>query len=29
MVTEYLLGLVVAVLVTGYLVFALIKPERF
>jgi K+-transporting ATPase KdpF subunit len=29
MATEYLLGLVVAVLVTGYLVFALIKPERF
>jgi K+-transporting ATPase KdpF subunit len=29
MATEYLLGLVVAVLVTAYLVFALIKPERF
>jgi len=29
MATEYLLGLVVAVLVTGYLVYALIKPERF
>ncbi|MEO6774502.1 MAG: K(+)-transporting ATPase subunit F [Kofleriaceae bacterium] len=29
MATEYLLGLVVAVLVTGYLVVALIKPERF
>ena len=29
MAIEYLLGLVVAVLVTGYLVYALIKPERF
>jgi K+-transporting ATPase KdpF subunit len=29
MATEYLLGLVVAVLVTGYLVYALLKPERF
>ncbi len=29
MVTEYVLGLVVAVLVTGYLVYALLKPERF
>jgi K+-transporting ATPase KdpF subunit len=29
MATEYLLGLVVAVLVTAYLVFALLKPERF
>ena len=29
MATEYLLGLVVAVLVTVYLVFALVKPERF
>jgi K+-transporting ATPase KdpF subunit len=29
MATEYLLGLVVAVLVTAYLVYALLKPERF
>ena len=29
MATEYLLGLIVAVLVTAYLVFALLKPERF
>jgi K+-transporting ATPase KdpF subunit len=29
MVTEYLLGLVVAVLITAYLVYALLKPERF
>ena len=29
MVTEYVLGLVVAVLVTAYLVYALLKPERF
>jgi len=29
MATEYLLGLVVAVIVTAYLVFALIKPEKF
>jgi len=29
MVTEYLLGLIVAVLVTAYLVYALLKPERF
>jgi K+-transporting ATPase KdpF subunit len=29
MATEYLLGLVVAVLVTAYLVYALMKPERF
>ena len=28
MATEYLLGLVVAVLVTVYLVYALLKPER-
>jgi len=28
-VAEYLLGLVVAVLVTAYLVYALLKPERF
>jgi K+-transporting ATPase KdpF subunit len=26
---EYLLGLVVAVLVTVYLVYALLRPERF
>ncbi|HEX2687035.1 MAG TPA: K(+)-transporting ATPase subunit F [Kofleriaceae bacterium] len=29
MATEYLLGLVVAVLVTAYLIYALLKPERF
>jgi K+-transporting ATPase KdpF subunit len=29
MATEYLVGLVVAVLVTAYLVYALLKPERF
>ena len=29
MATEYLLGLVVAVLVTVYLVYALLKPEKF
>ncbi len=29
MATEYLLGLVVAVLVTAYLVYALLRPERF
>ncbi len=29
MATEYVLGLVVAVLVTVYLVYALLRPERF
>jgi K+-transporting ATPase KdpF subunit len=29
MATEYVLGLVVAVVVTAYLVYALLKPERF
>jgi K+-transporting ATPase KdpF subunit len=29
MATEYVLGLVIALLVTGYLVYALLKPERF
>ncbi len=29
MATEYLIGLVVAVLVTAYLVYALLAPERF
>ncbi|MGN6108943.1 MAG: K(+)-transporting ATPase subunit F [Kofleriaceae bacterium] len=29
MTHEYLLGLIVAVLVTAYLVYALLKPERF
>jgi K+-transporting ATPase KdpF subunit len=29
MATEYILGLVVAVLITAYLVYALLKPERF
>jgi K+-transporting ATPase KdpF subunit len=29
MATEYLLGLVVAVLVIAYLVYALLQPERF
>jgi K+-transporting ATPase KdpF subunit len=28
MAAEYALGLVVAVLVTAYLVYALVKPER-
>ena len=29
MATEYLLGLIVAVIVAAYLVYALLKPERF
>ena len=29
MASEYLIGLVVAVLVTAYLVYALLAPERF
>jgi K+-transporting ATPase KdpF subunit len=29
MATEYLLGLVVAALIAAYLVYALLKPERF
>jgi K+-transporting ATPase KdpF subunit len=29
MAAEYLLGLIVAVLVTVYLVYALLAPERF
>jgi K+-transporting ATPase KdpF subunit len=29
MATEYIVGLIVAVLVTGYLVYALLAPERF
>ena len=29
MAAEYLLGLIVAVLVTAYLVYALLSPERF
>jgi K+-transporting ATPase KdpF subunit len=29
MATEYVTGLLVAVLVTAYLVYALLKPERF
>jgi K+-transporting ATPase KdpF subunit len=29
MATEYLLGLIVAALVAVYLVYALLKPERF
>jgi K+-transporting ATPase KdpF subunit len=29
MATEYTIGLLVAVLVTVYLVYALLKPERF
>jgi K+-transporting ATPase KdpF subunit len=29
MATEYLLGVVVAVLIAAYLVYALLKPERF
>ena len=29
MAAEYLLGLIVAVLITVYLVYALLEPERF
>jgi K+-transporting ATPase KdpF subunit len=29
MAAEYLVGAIVSVLLTGYLVFALLKPERF
>lgn len=29
MATEYLIGLLIAVVVTVYLVYALLKPERF
>jgi K+-transporting ATPase KdpF subunit len=29
MATEYLLGIVVAVIIAAYLVYALLKPERF
>ncbi len=29
MATEYLLGVVVAALIAAYLVYALLKPERF
>nr|HEX4317964.1 K(+)-transporting ATPase subunit F [Kofleriaceae bacterium] len=29
MSSEYIVGLVVAVLLLGYLVYALVKPERF
>jgi K+-transporting ATPase KdpF subunit len=29
MAAEYLIGLLLALLLTGYLVYALIKPERF
>ncbi|HEX3765864.1 MAG TPA: K(+)-transporting ATPase subunit F [Kofleriaceae bacterium] len=29
MATEYTIGLLVAVLITVYLVYALLKPERF
>lgn len=29
MATEYLIGLVIAVLVAAYLVYALLRPERF
>lgn len=29
MATEYTLGVVVAVLIAAYLVYALLKPERF
>jgi K+-transporting ATPase KdpF subunit len=29
MATEYLLGFLVAVLVAAYLVYALLKPEKF
>jgi K+-transporting ATPase KdpF subunit len=29
MSTEYVVGAIVSLLLTGYLVFALLKPERF
>ena len=29
MATEYLVGLLVSVVVTAYLIYALLKPERF
>jgi K+-transporting ATPase KdpF subunit len=29
MTTEYTIGLLVSVLLLGYLVYALLKPERF
>ncbi len=29
MSAEYLIGVIVSVLLTGYLVFALLKPEKF
>ncbi len=29
MSTEYLIGMILAVLLTGYLVYALLRPERF
>jgi K+-transporting ATPase KdpF subunit len=29
MLTEYILGLAVAIAITAYLVYALLKPERF
>jgi K+-transporting ATPase KdpF subunit len=29
MSAEYIIGAIVALLLTGYLVFALLKPERF
>jgi K+-transporting ATPase KdpF subunit len=29
MSTEYLIGAIVSVLLTGYLVYALLRPERF
>ena len=29
MSTEYLLGAIVSVLLAGYLVYALLRPERF
>jgi len=29
MATEYLLGVIVAVIIAAYLVYALLKPERF
>ena len=29
MLTEYLIGAILAVLLTGYLVYALLKPEKF
>ena len=29
MATEYLIGAILSVLLTGYLVYALVRPEKF